>query len=125
MGWSTTVVSQPDGDMGIYMASLEKLIGRDESVYWPTHGPAIEDPASYVPHLLEHRREREAHVVQCIEEGRTTIEEMVEVMYQNLDPRLTGGARRSVQSHLIYLIEQGRVECGGEPSLEAVYGLVR
>ena len=124
MGWSTTVVSQPDGDMGVYMASLEKLIARDESVYWPTHGPAIENPETYVPHLLEHRREREAHVVKCIKEGRATIEEMVAEMYRNLDPRLTGGARRSVQSHLIHLIEQGRVECDGEPTLEAVYRVV-
>jgi glyoxylase-like metal-dependent hydrolase (beta-lactamase superfamily II) len=123
MGWSTTVVSQPDGDMGEYMASLEKLLARDDAVYWPTHGPAIEDPSRYVAHLLEHRREREAHVVQCIAEGRTTIEEMVEVMYQELDPRLYGGAKRSVHSHLIHLIAQGRVECGGEPTMVTVYAL--
>lgn len=124
MGWSTTVVSQPDGDMADYMASLEKLLQRDDATYWPTHGAAIEDPKSHVSGILAHRHEREDQITACIAEGRTTIEEMVAAMYVGLDPRLHGGAKRSVQSHLIHMIDTGRVACDGAPELDATYSLV-
>ena len=124
MGWSTTVVSQPDGDMADYMASLEKLLKRGDATYWPTHGAAIEDPKGHVAGILAHRRQREDQIDACIAEGRTTIEEMVEAMYVGLDPRLHGGAKRSVQSHLIHMVAQGRVACDGEPEMDTVYTLV-
>jgi glyoxylase-like metal-dependent hydrolase (beta-lactamase superfamily II) len=123
MGWSTTVVSQPDGDMGAYMRSLEKLLQRDEAAYWPTHGAAITDPKAHVAGLIAHRRHREDQIAACIKDGRTTIPEMVEAMYIGLDPRLIGGARRSVQSHLIHMIEAGQVASAGEPTLDAIYSL--
>ena len=123
MGWSTTVVSQPDGDMADYMASLEKMLKRNDATYWPTHGAAIEDPKSHVAGILAHRHQREDQIEACIAEGRTTIEEMVEAMYVGLDPRLHGGAKRSVQSHLIHMVAQGRVACAGEPEMDTVYGL--
>ena len=123
MGWSTTVVSQPDGDMADYMASLEKLMQRDEAVYWPTHGASIETPQRFVSALLTHRHMREDQIAGCIAEGRQTIEEMVEKMYVGLDPRLFGGAKRSVQSHLIHMIETGRVTTDGNADLDAVYSL--
>lgn len=125
MGWSTTVVSQPDGDMDAYMASLEKLMAREDAVYWPTHGASIPQPQKYVAALLEHRKNRERQVLDCIAAGRTTIAAMVEVMYPDLDPRLHGGAMRSVQSHLVRLIQSGRVRCDGEPGLDAVFSLSR
>ena len=125
MGWSTTVVSQPDGDMGAYMRSLEKLASRSEQTYWPTHGAAIEDPKSYLAGLIAHRRQREEQIATCLREGRNTIPEMVEAMYVGLDPRLIGGARRSVQSHLIHMIETGRAACAGKPEIDAVYSLPR
>jgi glyoxylase-like metal-dependent hydrolase (beta-lactamase superfamily II) len=125
MGWSTTVVSQPDGDMGAYMRSLEKLLQRDEAAYWPTHGAAITDPKAHVAGLIAHRRHREDQIAACIKDGRTTIPEMVEAMYIGLDPRLIGGARRSVQSHLIHMIEAGQIASAGEPTLDAVYSLAR
>lgn len=124
MGWSTTVVSQPDGDMGDYMRSLEKLLARDDGAYWPTHGAAIADPQAHVTALLAHRRHREDQIAACIADGRTTIPEMVEAMYVDLDPRLVRGAGRSVQSHLIHMIENGQIACAGAPDLEAVYSLV-
>ena len=123
MGWSTTVVSQPDGDMGAYMRSLEKLLARDDGTYWPTHGTAITDPKAHVTALLAHRRHREEQIAACIADGRTTIPEMVEAMYVDLDPRLVRGAGRSVQSHLIHMIENGQVTCAGAPDLDAVYSL--
>ena len=125
MGWSTTVVSQPDGDMADYMASLEKLLKRDDATYWPTHGAAIEDPKGHVAGILAHRRQREDQIEACIAEGRTTIEEMVEAMYVGLDPRLHGGAKRSVESHLIHMVAQGRVACDGEPEMDTVYSLTQ
>lgn len=125
MGWSTTVVSQPDGDMGAYMRSLEKLHKRNEKAYWPTHGAAIEDPKAHVAGLIAHRRHREDQIAAGLRDGRSTIPEMVEAMYIGLDPRLIGGARRSVQSHLIHMIETGRAACAGTPELDAVYSLPR
>jgi glyoxylase-like metal-dependent hydrolase (beta-lactamase superfamily II) len=123
MGWSTTVVTQPDGDMGDYMRSLEKLHRRDEATYWPTHGAAITDPKGHVAGLIAHRRHREDQIEACLKKGVTTIPAMVETMYVDLDPRLVGGACRSVQSHLIHMMENGRAACDGEPALEATYAL--
>jgi glyoxylase-like metal-dependent hydrolase (beta-lactamase superfamily II) len=123
MGWSTTVVSQPDGDMADYMASLEKLLQRDEQVYWPTHGACIENPKEYVTNLLAHRHGREDQIAACLADGKGTIESMVDTMYVGLDPRLYNGAKRSVQSHLIHMIETGRVVSNGGTGLDAVYSL--
>lgn len=123
MGWSTTVVTQPDGDMGDYMRSLEKLHKRDEAAYWPTHGAAITDPKSHVAGLIAHRQHREDQIEACLKKGQNTIEEMVAAMYVDLDPRLVGGARRSVQSHLIHMMENDRAACDGAPELDASYSL--
>jgi glyoxylase-like metal-dependent hydrolase (beta-lactamase superfamily II) len=124
MGWSTTVVTQPDGDMGDYMRSLEKLLKRDDATYWPTHGAAITDPKTHVAGLLAHRHHREEQIAACLKKGVTTIPEMVSAMYVDLDPRLVRGAQRSVQSHLIHMIENGIIACDGKPELDAAYSLV-
>jgi glyoxylase-like metal-dependent hydrolase (beta-lactamase superfamily II) len=123
MGWSTTVVTQPDGDMGDYMRSLEKLQRRDDATYWPTHGAAITDPKTHLAGLIAHRRHREDQIAACLKKGESTIPAMVEAMYVDLDPRLVRGACRSVQSHLIHMMENGRAACEGEPELEATYSL--
>jgi len=125
MGWSTTVVTQPDGDMGDYMRSLEKLLRRNDATYWPTHGSAITDPKTHVTGLLAHRRHREDQIAACLKKGESTIRAMVETMYVDLDPRLVRGAQRSVQSHLIHMMENGIVACDGAPELDAVYSLAR
>jgi len=124
MGWSTTVVTQPDGDMGDYMRSLEKLLKRDDAAYWPTHGAAITDPKQHVGALLAHRRHREDQIAACLKKGTGTIPALVETMYVDLDPRLVRGAQRSVQSHLIHMMENGIVGCDGAPELDATYFLV-
>ena len=112
MGWSTSVVSPPDGDMGAYMASLEKLIGRSERVYYPGHGEVIDNPQRMVRGQLGHRRQREGQILRLLREQERSIEAMVERMYAGLDPRLAPAAARSVLAHLLDLRKRGLV--GGE-----------
>ena len=121
MGWSTTVVSPPDGDMGAYMASLEKLKARKEATYWPTHGPPIPKPQRFVGKLLSHRRQREAEILSAVAGGAATIPEIVALRYRGLDPRLRPAAARTVLAHLIHLVESGRVACPGEADEDARY----
>ncbi|MEQ9518366.1 MAG: MBL fold metallo-hydrolase [Parvibaculum sp.] len=121
MGWSTTVVSPPDGDMATYIASLQLLLTRDDEIYWPTHGPAITDPKPFVKAYMDHRDDRERQIIEQIVAGRTTIPDMVPVMYAAVDPRLHAPAARSVFSHLIRMVSDGRVVCDGEPDLKTVY----
>ena len=114
MGWSTSVISPPDGDMAAYMASLNKLHDRDDRVYYPAHGPAVDNPRQLVRGLLGHRRQRERQILKLLEEAPHEIVAMVPKMYKGLDPRLTGAAGRSVLAHLIDLERQGRVARSGE-----------
>ena len=114
MGWSTTVVSPPDGDMAAYMASLDKLMARDDRIYFPAHGEAIEQPQRYVRHLAGHRRSREGQIRRLLEDAPRPIPAMVEKMYVGLDPRLVGAAGRSVLAHLIDLEQRGVVRREGE-----------
>ena len=115
MGWSTTVVSPPDGDMGAYMASLRKLMAREIETYWPTHGAPIPEPARYVRRLHDHRRRREAEILASIGADGMTIPEIVAKLYRGLDQRLHKAAARTVLAHLIHLVETGRVVCRGVP----------
>jgi len=109
MGWSTTVVSPPDGDMSAYMLSLQKLQGREDQVYYPAHGPAVTKPQQLVRGMIGHRRQREGQILRLLGEAPATIPEMVTQMYKGLDPRLQGAAGRSVLAHLIDLLGQGRI----------------
>jgi glyoxylase-like metal-dependent hydrolase (beta-lactamase superfamily II) len=115
MGWSTTVVAPPDGDMADYMASLDKLLGRDDRVYYPTHGPAVEEPQRLVRGLIGHRRQREAQIRRLLAEGPLVIPDMVAAMYALVDRRLWAAAGRSVLAHLIDLERRGEVasDAGG------------
>lgn len=109
MGWSTTVVSPPDGNMAAYMASLERLIGRDDRVYYPTHGAPIAAPQAYARALLTHRHERENQVLDCLRDGADSIETIVAILYADVDARLHRAAGRSVRAHLDKLVAEGRV----------------
>ena len=121
MGWSTTVVSPPDGDMRAYMRSLERLRARGEEVFWPTHGPPIPEPRDFVTALLAHRHEREDQILACLAHDASTIPEMVEIMYADVGRHLHAAATRSVLSHLIHMAETGRVRCDGPPGPDTVY----
>lgn len=114
MKWSTSVVSPPDGDMSAYMASLQKLYERTDRIYYPAHGPAVENPRQLVRGMIGHRRQRERQILKLLEAGEGHIPEMVAAMYKGLDPRLTGAAGRSVLAHLVDLQNQGRVTAQGE-----------
>ena len=121
MGWSTTVVSPPDGDMGLYYASLDKVAARDFSRLWPTHGPPVEDVGAFLAAYKGHRLAREAQILDQISLGRGRIGEMVPVIYADVDPRLHPAAAHSVLAHLIHLARSGRVICDGEPGPGSVY----
>lgn len=101
MGWSTSIVSPPDGDMAAYMASLEKLLPRTERVYYPAHGDPVENPQRLVRGMLGHRKQREGQILRLLRDAPATIPEMVARMYVGLDPRLFPAAERSVLAHLI------------------------
>ena len=123
MDWSTRVIAPPDGDMAAYMASLEKLLERQDEVYWPTHGPAITEPQRHVRAFIAHRREREAGIIDCLKSGLGTPDAIVERLYVGLNPALRRAAARSVLAHLIDLIGRDLVATDGPPSPEAQYRL--
>ena len=135
MGWSTTVVAPPDGDMAAYMASLELLHERDDRVYYPAHGPAVHNPRQLVRGMIGHRRQRERQIMtllgapaQAGASGRQrtadgprslparglTIAELVPQMYKGVDERLWPAAGQSVKAHLLDLERRGRVRCEGQ-----------
>lgn len=109
MGWSTSVIAPPDGDMGDYMASLDKLLGRKDRIYYPAHGDAVEKPQRLVRGMMGHRKQREGQILRLLRAQAIEIPGMVEKMYVGLDPRLTGAAGRSVLAHLIDLRQRGIV----------------
>jgi glyoxylase-like metal-dependent hydrolase (beta-lactamase superfamily II) len=113
MGWSTTVVAPPDGDMAAYMASLRKLLDRDDAIYHPTHGEPVTDPQRFVRGLITHRKQRENQILRLLGEGTDAIPAMVAMMYAMVDKRLHPAAERSVLAHLIDLQAQGRVQPAG------------
>lgn len=108
MGWSTSVISPPDGDMTDYMASLARLYEREQDlVYYPAHGPEITKPRQLVRGMIGHRRQRERQILRQIESGFTQISQMVPNMYKGLDERLWPAAGRSVLAHLLDLEKRG------------------
>lgn len=126
MGWSTTVVSPPDGDMAAYVESLRKVAGRADRTYWPTHGPSIAEPQRYVTALVEHRLQREQQVLDAVRDGLVEIPAIVALLYRDVDEKLHKPAARSVLSHLVKLVADGAVRVGdGErPRLKARYEAV-
>ena len=109
MGWSTTVVSPPDGDMADYMASLALLLPRDDAVYYPAHGKPVEKPQRLVRGMMGHRKQREGQILRLLGKGVGAIPAMVLEMYNGIDVRLHGAAGRSVLAHLIDLKARGLV----------------
>ncbi|HMI18299.1 MAG TPA: MBL fold metallo-hydrolase [Sphingomonas sp.] len=114
MGWSTTVVSPPDGDMADYMASLDRLLGRDDRIYYPAHGDPVQEPQRFVRAVAAHRRQRERQILDLLEQEAQPIPAMVDRMYRGIDPRLHGAAGRSVLAHLIDLEARDRVWRDGD-----------
>jgi len=118
MGWSTTVVAPPDGDMAAYMASLDKLYTREDRAYYPAHGPAVHNPRQLVRGMIGHRRQRERQILKLLGQRPQTIAELVPQMYRGVDPRLWPAAGQSVKAHLLDLERRGIVAfSGGEWSV--------
>jgi glyoxylase-like metal-dependent hydrolase (beta-lactamase superfamily II) len=114
MGWSTTVVFPPDGDMAAYMSSLDRLRQRADRIYYPAHGPAVTNPQQYVRHLMGHRMQRERQIGRVLKGGARTVAEIVAEAYPGLDPRLVVAACGSVLAHLLDLRRRGLVEQTGD-----------
>ncbi|WP_188063287.1 MBL fold metallo-hydrolase [Sphingobium sp. KCTC 72723] len=108
MGWSTSVISPPDGDMSAYMRSMQRLLDRDDYVYYPAHGEPIDNPQRLVRGMMGHRKQREGQILRFLERnGTSAIPDMVAEMYKGVDPRLHPAAGRSVLAHLIDLDGRG------------------
>lgn len=123
MAWATSIVAPPDGAMSDYMASLEKLLLRDDRLYLPGHGGVLSEPAAFLRGLRAHRRMRERAVLERIKAGDSAIPDMVKVIYASTDPRLHGAAALSVLAHIEDLVERGQIETDGPPSLFGRYRL--
>ncbi|MBV2147755.1 MBL fold metallo-hydrolase [Sphingobium sp. AS12] len=110
MGWSTSVISPPDGDMADYMRSMQRLLEREDAVYYPAHGEPIDNPQRLVRGMMGHRKQREGQILRFLERnGDSVIPDMVAEMYKGVDPRLHPAAGRSVLAHLIDLNQRGIV----------------
>ncbi len=121
MGWSTSVISPPDGDMKAYMESLDLLVERGDKVLWPAHGDAIRDPAPFLKEFIAHRHAREAQIAECIRDDLNDIRTMVKRMYADVDERLHRPAAMSVLAHLQHMVATGRATCDGEPGIDSIY----
>jgi glyoxylase-like metal-dependent hydrolase (beta-lactamase superfamily II) len=113
MGWSTTVVSPPDGDMRAYIDSLRKVMGRDDATLWPTHGAPVTAPKPFLEAFLEYRLERESQILAEVRSGQADIAGMVKTLYADVREELHKAAARSVLSHLIKLVDDGAVTVEG------------
>ena len=123
MAWATSIVAPPDGSMTDYMASLEKMLAREDRLYLPGHGGPVVSPSAFLRGLRAHRRMRERAVLERVRVGDTHIADMVRTIYATTDPRLHGAAGLSVLAHLEDLVERGQVETNGPPSLAGAYRL--
>jgi len=108
MAWSTSVVAPPDGSMGAYMASLDKLRARDESIFWPGHGGPVAEPQRYLRALIHHRRQREASILVALSNGPETVKAIAARVYVGLDPSLMRAAGLSTLAHLEDLCARGQ-----------------
>ncbi len=123
MGWATTVISPPDGDMRAYLASLKKIQGFEPDKLVPTHGPWIEKPKAFIRGIITHRRMREGQILKHLEQASLTIDQLVEKMYIGLDKRLVPAAARSVLGHLVALVDEDRAACEGPVRLSSKFTL--
>lgn len=121
MAWSTSIVAPPDGSMGDFMASLDKLLQRGESRYLPAHGGAVSDPAAFVRGLKTHRKMRERAILERLARGDRMIAEIVAANYRGLDKRLTGAAALSTLAHLEDLTDRGLVHTDGHAAIGGAY----
>jgi len=123
MGWSTTVITPPDGDMSDYLASLAAIRARNFDVLWPTHGPPIRDVAQFIDAYAEHRQERIDQITTALKAGPAKIRDLVPRLYTDVDPRLHPAAARSMLAAMIHLVREGRLATEGAPGPDSEYRL--
>jgi glyoxylase-like metal-dependent hydrolase (beta-lactamase superfamily II) len=121
MGWSTTVVALPDGNMGDYMRSLEKLIARDDRLLLPGHGGPVKEPQAFLRGLKAHRRQRERSILERLKSGDRTVPAIVACLYPTIGPELRQAAAAMVLAHLDGLVERGLAKVAGPPGLAALF----
>jgi glyoxylase-like metal-dependent hydrolase (beta-lactamase superfamily II) len=124
MAWNTSVVAPPEGRMADYLASLEVLMARDDTVAFPGHGGQYETPSRVAKAYLIHRRMRDAAIYDCIKAGASTIDEVVAQIYKGLDPRLVPAASMSVLAHIEHQLERGMISASAPLSLKSVLSAV-
>lgn len=110
LGEGTTAIFPPDGNMGDYIRSLEKLRARNPRRIFPGHGPTRDDAVALIDEYIAHRMQRERQVLDAIRAGARTIPEMRRRIYAELDERLHGAAEVQIYAHLIKLQDEGRVD---------------
>jgi glyoxylase-like metal-dependent hydrolase (beta-lactamase superfamily II) len=113
MGWSTSVIAPPDGHMGEYLASLDKLKARDDRIFYPTHGSPIATPADWLDQLIAHRRMREAQILAALAQGPRTLSELAPELYPRLEPGLRPAAAQQILAHLVHLQSRDQVAPDG------------
>jgi len=123
MGWSTTVITPPDGDMTDYLESLDKVRARNFKTLWPTHGPPILEVAPFIDAYAAHRQERIDQILLALSQGPSTIRDLVPNLYRDVDPRLHPAAARSMLAAIIHMERGGEIEAGGPPGPDTVYRL--
>lgn len=124
MGWSTSLVSPPEGDMGAYVAALERLAAAQWRVFYPGHGEPVSAPDARLAELIAHRRAREEGILAGIAAGDEVIPALVARLYADVAAELHPAAARNVFAHLIDLASKNRVSATPELSMEARWGLV-
>lgn len=123
MAWSTTIVAPPDGAMSDYMASLDKLLARDDRLFLPGHGGPVRSPQAFMRGLKAHRKMRERAIIERLRIGDRTIPQMVGSIYRDTDPRLHGAARLSVLAHIEDMVSRHIVTVEGDPTIDSEYRL--
>ncbi|TWG94776.1 glyoxylase-like metal-dependent hydrolase (beta-lactamase superfamily II) [Mesorhizobium sp. J18] len=121
MAWATSIVAPPDGAMSDYMASLDRLLERQDRLLLPGHGGPVANPQPFMRGLRTHRKMRERAILERLKAGDRTIPEMVRAIYRDTDPRLHGAAGLSVLAHLEDLVARGRVQAEGQPSIDGIF----
>ena len=124
MAWSTSIVAPPDGAMSDYMASLDRLLARDDRMLLPGHGGPVDSPQAFMRGLKAHRKMRERAILERLRQGDRSIPDIVRQIYTDTDPRLHGAAALSVLAHLEDLVARGAVETDGEPSIGGIFRAV-
>ncbi|MBX2835453.1 MAG: MBL fold metallo-hydrolase [Gammaproteobacteria bacterium] len=120
MAWSTSIVSPPHGHMGSYMKSLKRLLDRTEHTYWPGHGGPVTNPQQFVTALIQHRRDRETLIMECVTKGFNTVETMLPKVYADINQTLLPAAARSLFATVIYLVESGQLVVSEQLSFDSI-----